>query len=85
MTDAPAERDHGPQPLIEVMARLGITNDALVAASTDQLTFKMVTRGAKGRRLTPNAQHKIPPEGSLIGRRTAHPQTGRKAHSRRPF
>ena len=59
MTLPQEERDFGPQPLIEVMVRLGVTNDALVKASTDQLTFKMVTKGAKGRRLTPNAQHKI--------------------------
>lgn len=52
-------RDFGPQPLIAVMARLGITNEALVSASTDQLTFKMVTKGCKGRKLTPNAQNKV--------------------------
>jgi len=52
-------RDFGPQPLINVLARFGITNEALVFASTDQLTFKMVTRGCKGRKLTTNAQHKI--------------------------
>ncbi|MCC6759047.1 MAG: hypothetical protein IT395_05440 [Candidatus Omnitrophica bacterium] len=74
-------RDFGPQPLVEVMARLGITNDALVGASTDQLTFKMVTKGCKGRKLTPNAQYKIPPEGSLIGRRTARAPPGRKINS----
>jgi len=31
----------------------------LVAASTEQLTHKMVSRAAKGRRLTPRAQAKI--------------------------
>jgi hypothetical protein len=31
----------------------------LVAASKDQLTFKMVSRACKGRRLTPNIQVKV--------------------------
>lgn len=62
-------RDFGPQPLIGVMARLSVTNDALVGASTDQLTFKMVTKGCKGRKLTPNAQHKI-----LAALHALHPQ-----------
>ena len=62
-------RDFGPQPLVEVMARLGITNDTLVGASTDQLTFKMVTKGCKGRKLTPNAQYKI-----LAALHTLHPE-----------
>ncbi len=53
------ERDFGSQPLVEVMKRLGLTNDMLVKASTEQLTFKMVTKGAKGRKLTSNAQYKI--------------------------
>jgi hypothetical protein len=52
-------REFGPQPLIEVMTRLGVTNHALVSASTQQLTFKMVSKGCKGRKLTPNVQNKI--------------------------
>lgn len=69
MTLPEEERDFGAQPLVEVMARLGITNDALVGASTDQLTFKMVTKGCKGRKLTPNAQYKI-----LAALHTLHPE-----------
>lgn len=53
------ERDLGPQPLRDVMARLEITSEDLVKASTAQLSFKMVSRGCKGRKLTPNGQHKI--------------------------
>ena len=49
----------GAQPLDELMARLGLSNDGLVKASTEQLTHKMVHRGRKGRRLTLNAQSKI--------------------------
>ncbi|MCB9771045.1 MAG: hypothetical protein H6754_00615 [Candidatus Omnitrophica bacterium] len=53
------ERDLGPQPLIEVMTRLEITSEALVKSSTAQLSFKMVSKGCKGRRLTLNGQYKI--------------------------
>ncbi len=41
------------------MSQLGISNADIVRASTEQLTFKMVQRGRKGRRLTPNIQDKI--------------------------
>lgn len=46
-------------PLDSLMTRLNLTNHDLVAASTEQLTHKMVAKGRKGRKLTPNAQHKI--------------------------
>jgi hypothetical protein len=49
----------GPQPLEEVMRRLNLTAAQLVEASTEQLSFKMVQKGRKGRRLTPNVQKKI--------------------------
>ncbi len=42
-----------------LMARLQLTNADLVRASTEQLTFKMVQKGRKGRKLTFNVQHKI--------------------------
>ena len=51
--------ENGPQPLNEVMERLGLTNADLVAASTRQLSFKMLQKGRKGRRLTAHAQKKI--------------------------
>ena len=41
------------------MTRLGLTNADLVNASTEQLSFKMVQKGRRGRRLTPNMQSKI--------------------------
>ena len=53
------EKELGPQPLDEVLTRLGLSNADLVAASTEQLTHKMVQKGRKGRRLTPNVQMKI--------------------------
>ena len=53
------QRDLGPQPIAEVMARLGLKPHDLVAASSQQLTHKMVSRACKGRRLTPNVQSKV--------------------------
>ncbi len=53
------ERNLGPQPIAEVMARHGLKPHDLVAASTQQLTHKMVSRACKGRRLTPNVQAKV--------------------------
>jgi len=54
-----SENNFGIQPLDAVMTGFGLSNSDLVAASTEQLTFKMVQRGRKGRRLNPNVQKKI--------------------------
>ena len=54
-----SERNLGPQPIEEVMARHGLKAHDLVTASTEQLTHKMVSRACKGRRLTPNVQTKV--------------------------
>ena len=53
------ERNLGPQPIAEVMARHGLKAHDLVSASAEQLTHKMVSRACKGRRLTPNVQTKV--------------------------
>ena len=53
------ERDLGEQPLNCLMAELGLKSHDLVAASTEQITHKMVQRGCKGRRLTKNIQGKL--------------------------
>lgn len=53
------ERDLGKQPLAELMAERSLRSTDLVAASTEQITHKMVARACKGRRLTPNVQRKI--------------------------
>lgn len=53
------ENENIPQPLDTLMPRLGLTNADLVKASTEQLSFKMVQKGRKGRRLTSNIQEKI--------------------------
>ena len=53
------ERDLGEQPLARIMAEKGLKPHDLVAASTEQITHKMVQRGCKGRRLTRNVQGKL--------------------------
>lgn len=53
------ERDLGEQPLARILIELELKSHDLVAASTEQLTHKMVVRGCKGRRLTKNVQGKL--------------------------
>lgn len=53
------DRDLGEQPLAALLASRGLKSHDLVAASTEQITHKMVARACKGRRLTPNVQRKI--------------------------
>lgn len=52
-------RNLGPQPIAEVMLSLKLKPHDLVAASTEQLTHKMVSRAVKGRRLTENTRRKV--------------------------
>ena len=58
MTDT-EERNMGVQPVAAIVAQLGLKPHDLVAASTEQITHKMVSRACKGRRLTFNVQSKI--------------------------
>lgn len=51
--------DLGTQPLDGLMKKHGLTNHALVAASAEQLSHKVVQKARKGRRLTPKAKTKI--------------------------
>ena len=53
------ERNLGKQPITRIMADHGLKARDLVAISTQQLTYKMVSRACKGRRLTPNVKSKI--------------------------
>ncbi len=53
------ERDLGEQPIARLLATLGLSAHDLVAASSEQLTHKMVRRACKGRRLTPKIQLKL--------------------------
>ena len=58
MTDK-TELDLGPQPIAAILTQRNLKPHDLVAASTQQLTHKMVSRAAKGRRLTLNTQTKV--------------------------
>lgn len=53
------ERDFGIQPLDALMTQNNLSNHDLVAASSEQLTHKMVAKARKGRRLTRHVQMKI--------------------------
>jgi hypothetical protein len=59
MSDTEKNNDLGAQPLDALMEKLGVTNHALVAASTEQLSHKVVQKARKGRRLTIKAKTKI--------------------------
>jgi hypothetical protein len=49
----------GPQPLAELMAQHGLKPHDLVAASSEHLNHKQVSKGCKGRRLTTRMQDKL--------------------------
>ena len=53
------KRNLGEQPLAIIMADNGVKPMDLVAALTEQITHKMVSRACKGRRLTSNVKSKI--------------------------
>lgn len=53
------ERDLGEQPLTNILKENNLSPDHLVKASTDQITFKMVSRACKGRKLSPHVKEKI--------------------------
>jgi len=54
-----SRNDLGPQPIAGIMLEHGLKPNDLVSNSTEQLTYKMVNRAVKGRRLTPNIQRKV--------------------------
>ena len=53
------KRDLGEQPIARLLAALGLSAHDLVAASSEQITHKMVRRACKGRRLTREVQLKL--------------------------
>ncbi|MCX5681967.1 MAG: hypothetical protein NT079_06860 [Candidatus Omnitrophica bacterium] len=53
------ENNLGVQPFAALMIEHGLKPNDLVLHSTEQLTHKMVSRAAKGRRLTPKIQYRI--------------------------
>lgn len=57
--DSDIERNMGPQPIAVIMESAGLSVAELVHSSSEQITFKMVQRAMKGRRLTPHVQLKI--------------------------
>jgi len=57
--DTETDLNLGEQPLARIMEEHGLKRYDLVAHSTEQITFKMVARASKGRRLTTNVKLKI--------------------------
>ncbi|MHC4386198.1 MAG: hypothetical protein ACYSUG_04325 [Planctomycetota bacterium] len=53
------EHNLGPQPIIELLQKHKLTHHDLVAASTEQITHKMVSRACKGRKLSRRVQLKL--------------------------
>jgi len=49
----------GDQPLIPMMDKWNLSNEDLVNASTEQLTYKQVQRARNGRRLTMKMMFKV--------------------------
>jgi len=52
-------RDHGPQPIDEMMTRWGMSNHELEDASEEQLNHKQVQKARKGRQLTLHLMQKL--------------------------
>jgi hypothetical protein len=52
-------RDHGNQPLDELMTRWGLSNHDLVDASPEQLNHKQAQKARKGRQLTLHLMQKV--------------------------
>lgn len=50
------EQNFDEQPISQIMASHNLKANDLVSVSTEQLTFKMVSRACKGRLLTRNTE-----------------------------
>ena len=57
--DNEIKRDLGEQPIAKIITELGFKPNDLVVNSTEQITHKMVSRAAKGRRLNLKIQYRI--------------------------
>ena len=53
------EYEYGPQPIAALMEKHNLKPHDLVAASTEQITHKMVSRACKGRKLSRKVQFKL--------------------------
>lgn len=54
-----SEHNLGPQPIEDVLEKHGLSHHDVVAASTEQITHKMVARACKGRKLSRRVQLKL--------------------------
>jgi hypothetical protein len=57
--DEHSEHNLGPQPIEKLLIKHKLTHHDVVAASTEQITHKMVNRACKGRKLSRRVQLKI--------------------------
>jgi len=53
------QHEYGPQPIAALMEKHNLKPHELVAASTEQITHKMVSRACKGRKLSRRVQLKL--------------------------
>ena len=53
------KRDLGEQPIAGIISEKNLKSHDIVNASTEQITYKMISRAVKGRRLLPKVQNKI--------------------------
>ena len=53
------ERNFGDQPIARIMAEHELKASDIVAASTEQMTYKMILKACKGRKLTTKVQEKV--------------------------
>lgn len=54
-----SEYDLGEQPIAKLLEKHNLKSHDLVAASSEQITHKMVSRACKGRKLSRHVQFKI--------------------------
>lgn len=54
-----SEHDLGEQPIAKLLEKHNLKSHDLVAASTEQITHKMVSRACKGRKLSRHVQFKM--------------------------
>ena len=53
------KRDLSEQPIVKIISEKNLKPHDIVNASTEQVTYKMISRAVKGRRLSPKVQNKI--------------------------
>lgn len=59
MVNPEVQHNFGEQPISRIMADNKLKPHDLVAASTEHITHKMVTKACRGRRLTPHIKVKV--------------------------